>query len=77
MRNKRLQTQAIHAGEDPNVMTGASSPELVMSSTFVVDEEISFSASEAGGARIEIDANYVDTQLAEIVKDQDLSKFVL
>ncbi|MGB7405004.1 MAG: ATP-dependent protease ATPase subunit HslU [Pacificimonas sp.] len=40
-------------------------------------EEISFSASEAGGARIEIDANYVDKQLAEIVKDQDLSKFVL
>ena len=40
-------------------------------------EEISFSASERGGDRVEIDAAYVDEQLAEIVKDQDLSKFVL
>ena len=45
MANKRLQTQAIHGGEAPNPDTGASSPELVMSSTFVVDEEISFSAN--------------------------------
>ena len=43
--NKRLQTQAIHAGESPDSVTGASAPGLVMSSTFVVDEEISFSAN--------------------------------
>jgi ATP-dependent HslUV protease ATP-binding subunit HslU len=40
-------------------------------------EEISFSASERGGETVTIDAAYVDGQLAEIVKDQDLSKFVL
>ncbi len=45
IQNKRLQTRAIHGGEAPNPVTGASSPELVMSSTFVVDEEISFSAN--------------------------------
>ena len=40
-----IQTQAIHAGEGPDPTTGASAPNLVMSSTFVVDEEISFSAN--------------------------------
>jgi len=40
-----LQTQAIHAGEVPDPVTGASAPNLVMSSTFVVDEEVSFSAN--------------------------------
>ncbi|MCP4979354.1 MAG: aminotransferase class I/II-fold pyridoxal phosphate-dependent enzyme [Gammaproteobacteria bacterium] len=42
---KGIQTQAIHAGECPNQDTGASAPNLVMSSTFVVDQEISFSAN--------------------------------
>jgi len=44
-KNKGIQTQAIHAGERPDPGTGASAPNLVMSSTFVVDEEISFSAN--------------------------------
>jgi cystathionine beta-lyase/cystathionine gamma-synthase len=44
-RNKGIQTQAIHAGEEPDPTTGASVPNLVMSSTFVVDEEVSFSAN--------------------------------
>ncbi len=43
--DKGIQTQAIHAGEAPDPTTGASAPNLVMSSTFVVDEEISFSAN--------------------------------
>ena len=43
--DKGMQTLAIHAGEDPDPTTGASAPSLVMSSTFVVDEEISFSAN--------------------------------
>ncbi len=42
---KGIQTQAIHAGECPDQDTGASAPNLVMSSTFVVDQEISFSAN--------------------------------
>jgi len=44
-RNRGLQTQAIHAGENPDPTTGASAPNLVMSSTFVVDQEVSFSAN--------------------------------
>lgn len=44
-RNRGVQTQAIHAGEEPDPVTGASVPNLVMSSTFVVDEEVSFSAN--------------------------------
>ncbi len=43
--DKGIQTLSIHAGEDPDPTTGASAPSLVMSSTFVVDEEISFSAN--------------------------------
>ena len=44
-RKRGIQTQAIHAGERPDPTTGASAPNLVMSSTFVVDEEVSFSAN--------------------------------
>ena len=44
-RKMGIQTQAIHAGERPDPTTGASAPNLVMSSTFVVDEEVSFSAN--------------------------------
>ncbi len=44
-RDKGQQTLAIHAGESPDPASGASAPNLVMSSTFVVDEEISFSAN--------------------------------
>jgi len=43
--DKGIQTQAIHAGELPDVETGASAPNIVMSSTFVVDREVSFSAN--------------------------------
>jgi methionine-gamma-lyase len=43
--DKGVQTLSIHAGEKPDPTSGASAPSLVMSSTFVVDEEISFSAN--------------------------------
>jgi cystathionine beta-lyase/cystathionine gamma-synthase len=43
--DKGIQTLSIHAGEDPDPTTGASTPALAMSSTFVVDEEVSFSAN--------------------------------
>jgi len=46
--NKGAQTLSIHAGEDPDPTTGASTPSLSMSSTFVVDEEVSFSANNLG-----------------------------
>ncbi|MCP4981461.1 MAG: PLP-dependent transferase [Gammaproteobacteria bacterium] len=43
--DKGIQTLSIHGGEQLDPTTGASVPSLVMSSTFVVDEEISFSAN--------------------------------
>jgi cystathionine beta-lyase/cystathionine gamma-synthase len=39
-------TRAVHAGETPDPHSGASSPNLVMSSTFVTDSPVGFSAHE-------------------------------
>jgi ATP-dependent HslUV protease ATP-binding subunit HslU len=40
-------------------------------------EEISFDASERGGSAVKIDAAYVDAQLSDIARDNDLSKYIL
>ncbi len=40
-------------------------------------EDVSFDAEERRGDRISIDAAYVETQLAEIARNTDLSKYVL
>jgi len=40
-------------------------------------DEISFTATDRGGEKINIDANYVQNNLGDIVKDTDLSKFIL
>ncbi|BCE02464.1 ATP-dependent protease ATPase subunit HslU [Marinicellulosiphila megalodicopiae] len=40
-------------------------------------ESISFEASELSGQIINIDAKYVDDQLGELAKNQDLSRFIL
>jgi len=42
-----------------------------------VMEEISFSASELKKKKIKIDQKYVQEQLRDIVKDEDLSRFIL
>ncbi len=42
----RLRTAAVHAGESPDPATGASAPNLVMSSTFVARDAIGFSAHD-------------------------------
>ncbi len=39
-------TTAIHAGDGPDPVTGASAPNIVMSSTYVVDEPAGFSAHD-------------------------------
>ncbi len=39
-------TAAIHAGEGPDPTTGASAPNIVMSSTYVVEEPMGFSAHD-------------------------------
>ncbi|MEX3009272.1 PLP-dependent aspartate aminotransferase family protein [Hoeflea sp. TYP-13] len=43
---KGLSTTAIHAGEGPDPVTGASAPNIVMSSTYVAEEVAGFSAHE-------------------------------
>lgn len=40
-------------------------------------ETLSFDASELGNETVTIDAAYVEKQLADIVQDQDLSRFIL
>ena len=40
-------------------------------------EEISFSASDIGPTKITIDSKYVENSLGELIKSQDLSKFIL
>jgi len=40
-------------------------------------EQLSFEAPEMGGARVVIDATYVREKLSAIVKDEDLSRYIL
>ena len=40
-------------------------------------EEISFTASDIGPTSINIDTDYVEKNLGELIKSQDLSKFIL
>ena len=40
-------------------------------------DEISFTATDRGGEKIVIDSTYVNKNLGELVKDTDLSKFIL
>ena len=40
-------------------------------------DDISFTATDRSGEKILIDANYVKDNLDELVKDTDLSKFIL
>lgn len=40
-------------------------------------EEISFTASDMSGQEINIDANYVNERLAQFVKDEDLTSYIL
>ena len=46
-KQRGIRTRAIHAGERPDPVTGASAPNLVMSTSFVTENpEASFSALE-------------------------------
>lgn len=40
-----VSTTAVHAGEGPNPVTKASAPDIVMSTTFLIDPDVSFSAN--------------------------------
>ncbi|MCY4148576.1 MAG: PLP-dependent aspartate aminotransferase family protein [Gammaproteobacteria bacterium] len=60
MTNKNgINTLAVHGGETPDPQTGASSPNIVMSSTYVVDQPTSFSVTN-----MDDDTPYVYTRWA-------------
>ena len=59
LSNKGLQTKSIHAGEFPEKQGNASAPNICMSSTFLVDEPLSFSANN-----IESDSPMIYTRWA-------------
>lgn len=44
-----VNTQAVHAGETPDALTGASAPNIVMSTSFSVKANLPFSAEDIGG----------------------------
>ncbi len=52
-----VRTKAIHAGEQPDPTTGASAPNLVMSTTFLADPDANFSVEN-----LEADAPYFYTR---------------
>ncbi|MCY3840881.1 MAG: PLP-dependent aspartate aminotransferase family protein [Gammaproteobacteria bacterium] len=49
MKRKGTRTRAVHAGEAPDPVTGASAPNLVMSTTFAMDEPAGFSINAFEG----------------------------
>ena len=65
LSRKGISTRAIHAGERHDTASQSSAPDLVMSSTFRVDREVSFSANN-----LESDSPYVYTRWANPTNDQ-------
>jgi len=65
LSNKGISTRAIHAGEEHDSASHSSAPDIVMSSTFRVEEEISFSANN-----LESDTPYVYTRWGNPTNDQ-------
>ena len=40
-------------------------------------EQVSFAASDRSGGSLTVDAEYVDSQLGDLVEDEDLSRYIL
>jgi ATP-dependent HslUV protease ATP-binding subunit HslU len=40
-------------------------------------EDISFTAADRSGDTLQVDAAYVDAQLGELARDEDLSRYIL
>lgn len=70
---KRIAEMAWHINENTENI-GARRLHTVMEKLL---EVLSFDASELGNETVIIDAAYVEKQLADIVQDQDLSRFIL
>ncbi len=70
---RRLAEVAFHVNENTENI-GARRLHTVMERLL---ETISFEASDKSGATLTIDAAYVDDHLAELSKDEDLSRYIL
>ena len=40
-------------------------------------EEVSFEAADSSGKSLSVDAEFVDSNLGELVQDEDLSRYIL
>jgi ATP-dependent HslUV protease ATP-binding subunit HslU len=40
-------------------------------------DEVSFDAPDRGGARVRVDAAFVQERLGDLVRDEDLSRYIL
>jgi ATP-dependent HslUV protease ATP-binding subunit HslU len=70
---RRLAETAFHVNERTENI-GARRLHTVMERLL---ETVSFDASERGGSSVTIDAAYVDRQLGELAKDEDVSRYIL
>ncbi len=70
--NLGIQTLAIHAGEEPDPVTKAASPNLVMSTTYVTGADVAFSIEGAGE-----DDPYVYTRWSNPTVDQLAEKLTI
>ena len=67
-----IETLSVHGGENPDPITKASAPNLVMSSTFVVEEPLGFSAHD-----LDADSPYLYSRWANPTVDQLQQKLAL
>ncbi len=70
---KRLAEVAFHVNENTENI-GARRLHTVMERLL---ETVSFEASDKSGSHVQINAGYVDEHLAELSKDEDLSRYIL
>ena len=70
---RRLAEVAYHVNENTENI-GARRLHTVMERLL---ETVSFEASDKSGSSVQIDAGYVDDHLAELSKDEDLSRYIL
>ncbi len=70
---RRIAEVAFHVNESTENI-GARRLHTVMERLL---ETISFEASDKSGAHIQVDAGYVDEHVAELSKDEDLSRYIL
>lgn len=65
-RQWRLRTRAVHAGEVPDPITGASAPNLVLSTNFVIDPDTSFSAVDLSEETPHVYTRWSNPTLAQL-----------